>query len=233
MKKPIFSIQKLSFSNKDTQIISINKFDLYRGAVYLFNGSMGSGKSTLMKIFSKKVAIDSNQLFYEDKDINKISASTYYQDLFFLDQVNKRPWLGSSVENYMLKKIKISSSIDSNKTFKRICNTMKIPKYLLDKDISKLSEGEFRWINLSVAIAVDSKILVIDYLEKFLDLNRRVILNRVLKRKASHDGVTIIASSYNPELFKMSTSVLIKMDNGRITQVRSSSHHSKPKTNRK
>ena len=72
-----------------------------------------------------KNAIDSNQLFYEDKDINKISASTYYQDLFFLDQVNKRPWLGSSVENYMLKKIKISSSIDSNKTFKRICNTIK------------------------------------------------------------------------------------------------------------
>ena len=37
MKKPIFSIQKLSFSNKDAKIISINKFDLYRGAVYLFN----------------------------------------------------------------------------------------------------------------------------------------------------------------------------------------------------
>ena len=233
MKKPIFSIQKLSFSNKDTKIISINKFDLYRGAVYLFNGSMGSGKSTLMKIFSKKISVESNQLFYENEDINKISASKYYQDLFFLDQINKRPWLGTSVKNYMLKKIKINLNIDSNKSFKRICNTMKIPKYLLDKDISKLSEGEFRWINLSIAIAIDSKILVIDYLEKSLDLNRIVILNRVLKRKASHDGVTIITSSYNPDFFKMSTSVLIKMDKGRIIQVRSSGYNAKPKTKSK
>ena len=67
----------------------------------------------------------------------------------------------------------------------------------------------------------------IDYLEQFLDSNRRIILNRVLKRKSSHDRVTIITSSYSPEFFKMSTSVFIKMDNGRITQVRSVSHKSK------
>ena len=64
-------------------------------------------------------------------------------------------------------------------------------------------------------------------LEKYLDSNRRIILNRVLKRKSSHDGVTIIATSYVPEAFKMSTSVFIKMDRGRITQVRSVSHKSK------
>jgi ABC-type cobalamin/Fe3+-siderophores transport system ATPase subunit len=98
---------------------------------------------------------------------------------------------------------------------------------LLKANISSISEGEFRWILLSIAIAIDSKVLVIDYLEKFLDSNRRIILNRVLKRKTSHDGVTIIASSYTPEAFKMSTSVYIKMDNGRITQVRSVSHKSK------
>ena len=57
--------------------------------------------------------------------------------------------------------------------------------------------------------------------------NSLVILNRVLKRKASYDGVTIIASSYNPDLFKMSTSVSIKIDRGRITQVRSLGHKSK------
>ena len=42
--------------------------------------------------------------------------------------------------------------------------------------------------------------------------NRRIILNRVLKRKTSYDGVTIIATTYNPDFFKMSASVIIKMD---------------------
>ena len=80
---------------------------------------------------------------------------------------------------------------------------------------------------MASSIAIDSKVLIIDYLDKSLDSNRRIILNRVLKRKSSHDGVTIITSSYSPEFFKMSTSVFIKMDNGRITQVRSVSYKSK------
>ena len=229
MKKPIFSINKLSFSEQGRKILNINKFDFHRGAMYLFSGPMGSGKSTLMKIFSKKKNINPNELFYEDKDINDISLSNYCKDIFFLDQINKRPWLKKTVENYMLKKIKTYSNIDANKLFKKICNTMKIPKYLLNRDVSSLSEGEFRWINISISIAIDSKILIIDYLEKYLDSNRRIILNRVLKRKTSYDGVTIIASSYNFDFFKMSTSVLIKMDNGRITQVRSSGPNYKSK----
>ena len=180
-----------------------------------------------MNIISKNKTINDGELFYEDKDINKISLSNYKKDIVYLGQINKRPWLGGTVKNYMLKKIKVNLKTDYQKAFKRICNTMKIPKYLLDMDISALSEGEFRWVNLSISIAIDSKVLIINYLEKNLDFNRKVILNRVLKRKASYDGVTIIASSYNPDLFKMSTSVSIKIDRGRITQVRSLGHKSK------
>ena len=224
MKKSIFSIEKLSFFHKNIKILNINKFDLHRGAMYLFSGFMGSGKSTLMKILSKNENINNGELFYEDEDINKISLSQYNKDIVYLDQINKRPWIGGTVKKYMLKKIKSNLNSNYNQAFRKICNTMKIPKYLLDMDISLLSEGEFRWINLSISIAIDSKVLIINYLEKNLDLNRKVILNRVLKRKASYDGVTIIASSYNPDLFKMSTSVSIKMDKGRITQVRSLSH---------
>ena len=227
MKKPIFSIKNLSFFYKKNKILSINKFDLHRGAMYLFSGFMGSGKSTLMNILSKNEAINDGELFYEDQDINKISLSSYKKDIVYLDQINKRPWLGGTVEKYMLKKIKASLKSDYKKAFRKICNTMKIPKYLLDMDISTLSEGEFRWVNLSISIAIDSKVLIINYLEKNLDFNRKVILNRVLKRKASYDGVTIVASSYNPDLFKMSTSVSIKIDRGRITQVRSLGHKSK------
>ena len=227
MKKPIFLITKLFYSKNEVKILSINKFDFHRGAMYLFSGSMGSGKTTLMKILSKNHNIDNGLVFYEDNDINNVSSSKYKKEVLFLDKDNKRPWLGGTVKSYMIKQIKSKGLQDYNKAFNKICNSMKIPDYLLKANISSISEGEFRWILLSIAIAIDSKVLIIDYLEKFLDSNRRTILNRVLKRKSSHDGVTIIASSYNPEHFKMSTSVFIKMDNGRITQVRSVSNKSK------
>ena len=122
MKKPIFSIKNLSFFYKKNKILSINKFDLHRGAMYLFSGFMGSGKSTLMNILSKNEAINDGELFYEDQDINKISLSSYKKDIVYLDQINKRPWLGGTVKNYMLKKIKVNLKTDYQKAFKKICN---------------------------------------------------------------------------------------------------------------
>ena len=227
MKIPIFSIKKLYFSNKNSKILSINQFEFHRGAMYLFSGSMGSGKSTLMQILAKNKKIDKGLVFYEDNDICSVRKAAFNKDVVFIKQNHKRPWLGGSVKKYMIKALKPNFNSDYKKVLKKICNAMKIPNYLLDADISLISKGEFRWIVLSIGIALDSKVLIIDYLDKYLESNRRIILNRVLKRKTSHDGVTIIASSYNPDFFKMSTSVFIKIDKGRIAQVRSVTHKSK------
>jgi len=221
MKKPIFLIKKLFYSKNKSKILSINKFDFHRGAMYLFSGSMGSGKSTLMKVLSKSQSIDNGLVFYEDNDINNVSNSNYKKEVLFLDRHNKRPWLGGTVKSYMIKQIKSKVIQGHDKVFKKICSSMKIPDYLLKANISSISEGEFRWILLSIAIAIDSKVLVIDYLEKFLDSNRRIILNRVLKRKTSHDGVTIIAGCRYIYNFSKFASVNITLDSGRIVKVRS------------
>ena len=227
MKNPIFCIKKLSFSRDKNKVLILNKFELHRGAMYLFSGFMGSGKSTLMNVLANKEKIDKGSVFYEDKDISQLSSSKYSKEVVFLSQSNKRPWFGGTVKKYMLKQIKSKLGSNYEKVFKKICNSMKISSHLLNLDVRLISEGEFRWIELSIAIALDSKVLIVDYLDKTLDSNRRIILNRVLKRKASHDGVTIVASSYNPDFFKMSSSVSIKLDKGRITQVRSLSYKSK------
>ena len=46
-------------------------------------------------------------------------------------------------------------------------------------------------------------VLIIDYLDKHIDSNKKIILNRILKRKTSYDGVTIIATCYNPDSFRI------------------------------
>ena len=158
----------------------------------------------------------------------RTGKSKYSKEVVYLPQNNSRPWFGGTVKNYMLDKIK-SNFRGNNHTsvFNKICNSMKISDFILNKGINSLSEGEYRWVQLAISISLDSKVLIIDYIDKSLDSNRKVILNRVLKRKTSYDGVTIIASTYNPDYFKMSASVIIKMDKGRITQVRASSNKSK------
>ena len=226
MQQPIYSIKNLSISNNDHKILNINKFDLHRGAMYLFNGYIGSGKTTLMQIFSKEKSIEKGMLYYEGDDIFSISKSKYSKDIVYLGELNNRPWFGGKGKDFIINKIKTyAKNKNHEEMFNKICNSMKISKTILESKISSLSEGEFRWILLASSIAVDSKVLIIDYLDKYIDYNKKIILNRILKRKTSYDGVTIIASTYNADYFKMSSSVNIKIDRGRITQVRSSSNN--------
>jgi len=64
MQQPIYSIKNLSISNNGHKILNINKFDLHRGAMYLFNGYIGSGKTTLMQVFSKQKPTEKGMIFY-------------------------------------------------------------------------------------------------------------------------------------------------------------------------
>ena len=226
MQKPIYSIKNLSISNNDYKILNINKFDLHRGAMYLFNGYIGSGKTTLMQIFSKEKPIKKGMLYYEGNDISIISKTKYSKDIVYLEEVNNRPWFSRKGKDFIINKIRNNAKNKNHEElFNKICNSMKISKTILESKVSSLSEGEFRWILLASSIAVDSKVLIIDYLDKYIDYNKKIILNRILKRKTSYDGVTIIATTYNPDYFKMSSSVNIKIDRGRIAQVRSSSNN--------
>ena len=226
MQQPIYSIKNLLISNNDHKILNINKFDLHRGAMYLFNGYIGSGKTTLMQIFSKEKSIEKGMLYYEGDDLSVISKSKYSKDIVYLEEVNNRPWFAGKGKDFIINKIKTyAKNKNHEEMFNKICNSMKISRNILESNISSLSEGEFRWILLASSIAVDSKVLIIDYLDKYIDYNKKIILNRILKRKTSYDGVTIIATTYNPDYFKMSSSVNIKIDRGRIAQVRSSSNN--------
>ena len=230
MQQPIYSINNLIISNNEHKILNINKFELHRGAMYLFSGYIGSGKTSLMKIFSKEIPINQGMLYYDSKDIYQISKTKYNKDIVYLKEVNNRPWFAGKVKDFMFNKIKAQSKNKKYEdAFSKICNSMKISRSILDSKVSSLSEGEFRWVLLAVSIAIDSKVLIIDYLDKYIDYNKRIILNRILKRKTSYDGVTIIATTYNPDQFKMSASVNIKIDRGRITQVRSSTNNNKRK----
>ena len=180
-----------------------------------------------MNVFSKNQTISDGMLFYEANDLNLISKSEYQNDITYLEEKDNRPWFAGNSSNYLKKIIKKGNPKNTDSSYNKICNSMKIPSSILSKNVSDLTDGEFRWLLLAGSIAVDKKVLFIDYIDKYLDYNKRMILNRLLKRKASYDGVTVIATTYNPEAFKMSTSVNIKIDKGRITQVRSTSNKSK------
>ena len=97
---------------------------------------------------------------------------------------------------------------------------MKLKKYL-PLDYRKLSDGEKRWIELAVAIASDTKVLLIDGFGQYLGEDKINILSKILYRKINYDGATVIISTHVRERLARIASVFIRLDEGKIVSVRS------------
>ena len=52
MNNPIYSVENLSFIKNKNVLLKIKKFEIHRGACYMFSGEMCSGKTLLMNFLA-------------------------------------------------------------------------------------------------------------------------------------------------------------------------------------
>ena len=228
MKKPIYEITNLSYIKNNSTILNIKNFEIHRGTCYMISGGMGSGKSLFLNILSKSIRNYNGEVLFNDKNLNSISSSNFLHEAAVVTQLFKIPFF-TKVENYIKSEIsKRHNDTTSEKKFQNIVTTMDL-KNLLDKKLRDLTPSQFRWVDLASKIASYPKLLFIDELELHMSKNSMVSLSKILYRKCNYDGVTLIATTQNPELFTNLTSVNISLNQGRITKVRSFSHRSKKK----
>ncbi len=220
MKKPIFEIKNLHYTKNDSTLLNIKKFEIHRGACYVFNGNMASGKTLLLDILTKNNKKYNGDILYENESINQISLSNYNKEIGYVKQVIKPPYF-QNVESYIkgvLKRAYKNDGID--KQYNDILKTMDF-KYMANAKMRDLTPGQLRWVELASNIALFPKVLFIDELELHLSMSKIKNLIKILYRKVNYEGVTIIATTQNKEFFSNLISVGININNGRITSVRS------------
>ena len=221
MKHPIFNITNLKCNRNEKTVLDIKTLEIHRGSCYVIYGDVGSGKSTILELLSKKQRVENNTILYEQEDINKISKSSYNQDIYFVSQLISIPWFKVRVEDYMFKRIKSYKHLSNpKKKLNEIVNKMKLNSYL-NLDFRNLSNGEQRWIELALSIACDTKVLFIDGFGQYLGDDKINVLSRILYKKINYDGVTVIACTHIRERLSKIASVFIRLDHGRIVSVRS------------
>ena len=222
MKKPIFEIRNLTYTNKEFNVLNIKKFEVHRSACYLFNGNMASGKTLLLDILSKTNSSYKGEVLYEGDMLKKTSSFKYNKEIKYVRQNFKAPYF-QTVEKYLKSIVLSNSSLNSEKAISEIVKVMDF-KYIFNSKMRNLTPGQLRWVNLAANIAAFPKVLFIDELELHLNMVKIKNLCKVLYRKVNFEGVTIIATTQNKEFFNNLTSVAININHGRITSVRSKSH---------
>ena len=221
MDKPIFTLNGVTYRNDNETVLNIKNFEFHRGACYMLSGDMGCGKTLIVNIMNRKIKPATGDILYEGENLYNVSLSSYNSDVAYVTQETKKPFF-KTVYQYIYTYVKNNnqnSKID--KLVNNIITVMDI-KYLVNKKVRNLTPGQFRWIDLAAKIASFPKVLFIDELEQHLSINKIKILNKILYRKSNYDGITIIATTQNRELFSSLVSVNINLNHGRITSVRSS-----------
>ncbi len=220
MPIPLYSIKDLSQSLGNENALTIKQFDIHRGACYVFEGPMGSGKTTFLDILYSRRKPQRGEILFEEKDMYKYSNGNYHDQIAIAPQTFSPPW--GTVRNYLVKTFKKYSHIKNvEKRLDEIGRKMSMT-HLFERKMKSLTPCELRWVVLGAQIGADSKVLFIDEVEQHLGKGDLKTLLTMLHRKINYDGVTVIASTQNKEILSRIASVTITLDGGRITSVRSS-----------
>ena len=220
MNKPIFSFKNLKFKKNNNLLLHIRKFDIHRGSCYMFHGDMGSGKSLILDIMTKKNSAYKGQVLYDSDDLKKISNRIYKKDFSMVAQQNKKPFFGN-VYDYIYKYVLSKNNKDkASKYTDSIISKMNL-KYIKSKKIRNLTPNQFRWVDLASKIAANTKVLFIDEIDSCFGKQRLKVLSKILYRKCNYDGITLVATCSDFQNFTNLTSVLISIKNGRISSIRS------------
>ena len=220
MPIPLYSIKNLHIKNKNKkERLQIKQFDIHRGACYVFVGHRGSGKTTFLDILYSRKKIGLGEIKFEEKNIFSYSNREYQEQIAVVPQKFSPPW--GRVERYMHTTIRRYTHIKNpDKRLDEITRKMNISS-LLKRKMKSLTPGELRWVVLATQIASDTKVLFIDEYEQHLSKEDLKKLNNILYRKINYDGITLIATTQNKDYFNRLASVIITLEHGRITSLRS------------
>ena len=210
----IYELKGLKKSYNDQTILNIGRLQFHRGTIYGIVGPIGSGKSTLLNIMAGLERQSQGSIKY---DMNQFETN-------WLGKIKPNPEIQYYNTEIKKKNIKVSNLMNS----KNIANSSHYfrngsSKLILEKNIKDLSKGEVAYLNIVLAINSDPRVLLVDDYAINFDKNMELDFRKKLTRMNKDLGTTILLSSPNDHQIKLIASVLIYLDNGHISKIRSAS----------
>lgn len=213
---PIFELENARVVIDGKSILKIGKFQFHRGTVYGIVGPVGAGKTTLLDLLAGRIVPTGGTVLYEKEPfektwLGKIKVPT---DIHFLE--NEGGVTQDSVASFFRQKLPQRFEYVQSQYYSK-------PAYAPDWDtaINKLSRGQVYRVNMIAAIESDPKVLIADDYGLHFDKSISRDFNRRINHSAKSRGTTVILSSTSMFDLKTVAAVVITLDNGHISQVRS------------
>tara|TARA_B100001540_G_C15784511_1_gene632618 strand:+ start:463 stop:1161 length:699 start_codon:yes stop_codon:yes gene_type:complete len=212
----IYELKNLKKIYNNISALSIGRLQIHRGTIYGILGPIGSGKTTLLKILAGYDRQTEGKLLYDHSEFQR----SWLGKIKIPDEISF-----SGKHNYNNSQI-VKSYIDfcfpnkSNKIIKQYFNGS-VSKRILPLKIQNLSPGQKSWLDTVFALEGDPRVLIQDDFSSLFDSEMQSIARKGFRKMNRNLGTTIILSSVNSNVLRNLCSVMIYLENGHITRVRS------------
>ena len=212
----IYELKNLKKVYQQRPVINIGRLQIHRGTIYGILGPVGSGKTTLLRHLGGLDMQTEGVLKYDNDEFERtwLGKIKIPKEIYYIGEhpVNTKQTVEQIVKSVYPDK--------SNRIVKRYF-AGSVRKQILLLPLHSLSPGQRAWFDLALAMESDPRVLIQDNFANLFDNEMESIARNELKRMNKDLGTTVILSSINDHALKRFCSVLIYLENGHITKVRS------------
>lgn len=198
----MITLKDLSFSYGRHKVLGNVSMTLEKGKIYGLLGENGVGKSTLLKILSGLLKMESG----ECKVFGEVPYSrnpSFLQDIFYLPE----DFAGENVvvEKYAMQLGMFYPHFSPDK-FNRIISEFGVDS---KAKFNKLSLGQQKKAIIAVALSLGTKVLLMDEPSNGLDIPSKSLLRRLIAENASDDQLIVISTHQVKDLENLIDPIII------------------------
>ncbi|MBO7142705.1 MAG: ABC transporter ATP-binding protein [Bacteroidales bacterium] len=197
----ILTTESLSIGYNRKPIVSGINLQLPGGCLTVLTGENGTGKSTLLKTFTKIIKPVSGEIFIQGREIGSIPSKEFSKmvAVVLTDRLSSENFTALEVISFGRSPYTGffgRLSADDYSIIKGVAEEMKIEP-LLPQNFYELSDGQKQKVLIAKALAQEAKLIILDEPTAFLDFKAKDEIFALLKRIAEQRNIAVLAASHD------------------------------------
>jgi len=201
-----------------SNILNIEKAVFEEGKITGIVGLNGSGKSTLLKSVLGMTSVTAGSILIDGKKIKSLGHKGRAREVAYLPQSYAAPNMDvfTLVSHGRFPYLGFSKVLGEN-DLRLVENALRLTDLwdLRDKNLSEISGGQRQRAYLAMAIAQNTKYLLLDEAAASLDIKHQLEVLEVLKKLAAEGKGIVITSHDLPQSFSICQKIYL-MENGTV-----------------
>ncbi len=213
-------IKNIEFSYGKNKVLDDISFKIPDGKVTTIIGANGCGKSTLFNVMTKNLKPQKGIVILDGKDINTISLKAFAKQAAIVHQYNTAP-NDITVETLVgygrlaHRKFAHQDKEEDEKYIERALKAASLED-LRKCNISELSGGQRQRAWIAMALAQNTKILLLDEPTTYLDIKYQIDILRLVRSLNEEYGMTIVMVLHDINQAAYYSDCIAAMKHGKI-----------------